>query len=131
MSYKVTSHGKLVFAETTGAVAYPERKSILDELAKLNGPPFGRGLIVDHHNAEIDMDLEEAFEFGKSIIELQEKTPYDFIYIVASERNRALIDLPVMCAKIEGVSIEVCEDTAEALSKVSQSFPAHYDSGLT
>jgi len=130
MPYTVTSHGKLVFAETAGSLAYPERNAIVEELAKLNDPPAGRGLIVDHQNAEISMDLEEAFAFGKSIVQLQETSPYDFIYVIASASNRALIDLPVMCAKIEGVSIEVCEDTAEALSKVSRSFPTHYDSGL-
>ena len=130
MSYTVNSHGKLVFAETAGPLAYQERESIVGELAKLNDPPAGRGLIVDHQNAEITMELEEAFDFGKSIIQLQKTSPYDFIYVIASEQNRSLIDLPVMCAKIEGVSIEVCEDTAEAFAKVSRSFPSHYESGL-
>ena len=130
MPFTVMTHGKLVFAETEGAVTYPERQSMVEELAKVNDPPAGRGLIVDHQNAEIEMDLQDAFAFGTSIIRLQKTSPYDFIYVIASKHNRAQIDLPVVCAKVEGVVIEVCEDTAEAFAKVSRNFPSHYVSGL-
>jgi hypothetical protein len=128
MSYTLTAYEKIVFTKTAGSLTYQERKAIVEKLGELNVSPAGRGLIVDHQMAEIDMELAEAVDFSKLIIQLQENAPYDFIYVIASEKNRHLIDLSVVCARIKGISITVCESASEALNKVCSNFPSHYDS---
>ena len=123
MTYLLKSLYKIASVQTLDTLNRIEREAITQKLGELNASSDIRGLIIDHRRAHIEMTIEDAAIFAESVINLHDREPLLFIFVVASPQNRFIIDASVALAAARGVPISVYEDANEALLQIKRRFP--------
>lgn len=120
MSYDIHSDSEVAYVETFGPVDIQERVSIVNELQTLIQVEPKLSVIIDHHHAQIEAGPEEAYEFGRQIIQFSRKLAKLDIYVIASGENRRIVDISAMVAANANVSLKVCENREEAFRKLNR-----------
>ena len=123
MAYQLKSNGKIASVTTSKTLNLMEREAITADLGELNKRSTVEGLIINHQKTQIDMTLDDAANFADSIIKLHSVKSLLFIYIIASPKNRFIIDTSVSLAAAKGVPIYVCECESEAMNEIERRFP--------
>ena len=120
MSYQIHDDLNLVYVKTSGHVTYDDRVAIVRDLLNRVQTEGSRASLIDHQEARINTDLQEAYDFGKVVARLGTKESALEILVVASGDNRLSVDVSATVAASSGVQLRVCEDREEAYAKIFQ-----------
>lgn len=122
MAYTLTRGRKVDVVRTRGQVTCADRMAIVNQLNDLGRTKTCRAAVIDHRDAQILTSAVEAAAFSDLIVGLQTRLQYMFIYVIASEANRAIIDVSVGSAQCKGICIAVCESAEEAWEELGNFF---------
>lgn len=118
MAHMIQTSDEKIYVKTEGWIFGPERMLIVKKLMALKQIETVKSVIIDHQDAQIDLNLSDAHKLGQKVVQMSLHKPKFEFFIIAPDKNRFIIDVSAMIAIKAGVDFSVCENRNEALKKI-------------